>query len=91
MQTIPRIAPVSDLRAKHKEMFDSLSDGPIVLAQRSKPAAVLVSVDEWDSTAEELKRLRRIIKADAALRRMEAGDFVTEEEFEAGLKDLDLA
>lgn len=91
MQSIPRIMPVSDLRTKHKEMFGTLNEGPIVLAQRSKPTAVLVSVEQWSNTAEELKRLQRIIESDAALARMEAGDYVTEEEYEQILQENGLA
>ena len=48
MQTVPQVVPVSELRNKHCEVFALLNKGPIILAQRSKAAAMLVSVEEWD-------------------------------------------
>ena len=46
-----------------------LDKGPVVLASYSKPAAVLVSVAEWQRVADELATLRlaaeaRLIKAE---------------------------
>lgn len=60
MIDVPKIVPVSDLRYKHREVFESLDEGPVVLAQRSREAAVLVSVDEWRKIAEQLKQLEQL-------------------------------
>jgi prevent-host-death family protein len=76
MHNMPQIVPVSDLRTKHIETFGLLKRGPVVLAQRSRPAAVLVSFEEWDETANELARLRRIVAADRHFAAMKAGDYV---------------
>lgn len=57
MQTMPQVVPVSELRNHHREVFDLLDKGPIILAQRSKAAAVLVSVEEWDRQAKRLQEL----------------------------------
>lgn len=50
----PQIVPVTDLRMKHVQVFELLSKGPVILAQRSRPAAVLVSVELWDRLMERL-------------------------------------
>jgi PHD/YefM family antitoxin component YafN of YafNO toxin-antitoxin module len=52
---IPKIIPVTDLRMKHIEVFGMLDNGPVILAQRSRPAAVLVSVQQWDRLMERLE------------------------------------
>lgn len=57
MQTMPQVVPVSELRNHHREVFERLANGPIILAQRSKAAAVLVSVEEWDRQAKRLQEL----------------------------------
>lgn len=78
MQTVQQIVPISDMKLKHGTVLSLLKKGPVVLAQRSRPAAVLVSVKEWDETAKELARLRRL-RLDMLERRsleMQAGDYV---------------
>jgi prevent-host-death family protein len=51
MPTMPQVVPVSELRNHHRAVSELLDQGPIMLAQRSKAAAVLVSVEEWDRQA----------------------------------------
>jgi prevent-host-death family protein len=69
MATMPKIVPVSELRNRHRAIFALLAKGPILLAQRSKAAAVLVSVEEWERRAKRLEELewreevRRVAKA----------------------------
>ena len=43
-----------------------LTKGPVVLASRSRPAAVLVSVQDWDALITELEELRDIVDLQAA-------------------------
>jgi prevent-host-death family protein len=57
MHTMPQVVPVSELRNHHRRVFGLLDKGPIILAQRSKAAAVLVSVEEWDRQAKRLQEL----------------------------------
>ena len=82
----PQIIPVSELRTKHVKVFGMLAKGPIVLAQRSRPAAVLVSVAEWDQQADELARLQRIIQGDQAKAAINAGRYADHDEVIAALK-----
>ena len=49
MNIMPDVVPVSHLRTHHRELFHQLEEGPVILVQRSKPAAVLVSVAEWNA------------------------------------------
>jgi prevent-host-death family protein len=73
MQTMPQLVPVSELRYNHREVFRKLQSGVILLAQRSKPAAVLVSVEEWDRRARRLIELEGLLEAKQALERVDAG------------------
>lgn len=65
MQIIPDVIPVSQLRTHHKAVFEQVQHGPVILAQRSKPAAVLVSVADWN------ERERRIEILEAQLKYLE--------------------
>lgn len=73
MQTMPQLVPVSELRYNHREVFRMLKNGAILLAQRSKPAAVLVSVEEWDRRARRLIELEGLLEAKQALARIDDG------------------
>jgi prevent-host-death family protein len=57
----PQIEPVSNLVKDHKAVFAKLGSGPVFLAQRSKPAAVLVSIDEWTEVVNRLEELQDIV------------------------------
>jgi PHD/YefM family antitoxin component YafN of YafNO toxin-antitoxin module len=48
---------VSGFRDKYDAVLKKLSDGPVLLLQRSRLAAVLVSHEEWNRIAMRLKRL----------------------------------
>ena len=64
MLKTPQIEPVTNFLKDHKAVLKKLQTGPIFLAQRSKPTAVLVSVDDWDHIVEELEHYRLITLAD---------------------------
>ncbi len=63
MEKIQQIVPVTDLRLHHLHVFELLGNGPVVLAQRSRPAAVLVSLEQWDRTAEIIEDLADTVDA----------------------------
>lgn len=82
MNAIPQIVPVSELRMKHIDVFGMLANGPVVLAQRSKPAAVLVSIEQWDTHAALLEELRDLVDVlEARLAFSQSGEKL--EEFDA--------
>src|SRR5262245_12349014 len=62
MQIIPDVVPVSQLRDNHKQIFNQIAQGPIILAQRSRPAAVLVSVADWNAREKRLEILEARLK-----------------------------
>jgi prevent-host-death family protein len=75
---------VTELRNNYPQLLKKLRKGPVVLAQRSKAVAVIVTPELWDAQADELARLRRIIEADKHFAEMAAGNYVD-------LQDLDKA
>lgn len=82
MNRLPQMTSVTELRNNYPSLIKKLSNGPVVLAQRSKPIAVIVTPEQWDLQADELARLRRIVEADRHFSEMRAGKFVD-------LNDLD--
>jgi prevent-host-death family protein len=84
-EMVPQIVPISDFRIRQAEVLNKLDRGPVYLAQRSKPAAVLLSMNEWEQLQAELKRLRRQKEADRHFAEMRDGNYLTEEELEAQL------
>jgi PHD/YefM family antitoxin component YafN of YafNO toxin-antitoxin module len=57
MYPVPQMAPVSDLKHRHLEVFKRLKSGPVVLANRSQPAAVLISPEKWNAIIEYIDDL----------------------------------
>jgi prevent-host-death family protein len=63
MFPIPELVGISDLRLRQNEILNKLSDGPVVLTQRSKAVAVIVSPEQWNQLVGELEDLRDILAA----------------------------
>src|SRR5215213_6635668 len=55
MNWIPELLPISELRLHQNEVLGRLKDGPVVLTQHSRAAAVLVSVEQWNAREEKLR------------------------------------
>ena len=55
---IPDVVPISQMREPAK-IFEQVQKGPVILTQRSKSAAVLVSINEWN----ERERYVEILEA----------------------------
>ena len=69
MDKIQQFVPITDMRLRHSQVLALLDNGPVILAQRSKPAAVLVNVDMWDRIAEYVDELEATVDAlDAKLK-----------------------
>ncbi|MBV7326674.1 type II toxin-antitoxin system prevent-host-death family antitoxin [Chloroflexi bacterium TSY] len=71
MNTLPQIEPITRLQRDHNSILSQLTNGPVILTQRSKPAAVMISPSEWDKIAKELKRLRHQEWCDRVSREMD--------------------
>lgn len=63
MHPIPQMESVTSLRNHYNSLIARLRDGPIVLSQHAKGAAVLVSIEEWNQIAKRLKILEGLLEA----------------------------
>jgi len=59
MEKVQQIVPISQLRTAQNEILALMDKAPVVLAQRDRPRAVLVSVTDWDAAAAQLQRLKQ--------------------------------
>lgn len=84
---IPEYTPISTLQKNYVGIVKKTEFGPVILAQYSKPVAVLLSPVDYERLAGmevELQRLQRIVTADKHFSEMRAGDYVDmTEEIEA--------
>ena len=86
LNLVPQIEPVTRLARDHKEVFRLLKKGPVILAQHSKAAAVLVNVNTWNETLRRLEYLERLATGDQASAAIRGGVYDTEEDVEAGFQ-----
>lgn len=63
MYPVPQMAPISDLKHRHLDVFKRLKQGPVILANRSQPAAVLISPERWNAIVEYIDDLECGIEA----------------------------
>ncbi|MEZ4713561.1 MAG: type II toxin-antitoxin system prevent-host-death family antitoxin [Caldilineaceae bacterium] len=61
MQRMPEVVPISQLRDPAK-IFSQIKKGPVILTQRSKSTAVLVSIDEWNLREHHIEILEARLK-----------------------------
>ena len=73
----PQIEPVSNLIRNYLAIFAKLKNGPVFLAQRSKPAAVLVSLEEWTETANRLAQLEGLLASKRVVAAIDRGEMTT--------------
>jgi prevent-host-death family protein len=66
MSALPRIVPISDLRQDAAGIIRSFGDSrePVVITQRGRAAAVLVSVQSYRQTQNELRILKMIARSE---------------------------
>ena len=57
MLILPQMEVISNLKNHSTQVLAKIRRGPVLLMQRSKPAAVLVSVAEWERTSQRLAEL----------------------------------
>ena len=85
MAKVPDIVPVSDLRQDAAAVLKRLrgSRDPLVITQRGRAAAVMLSVDEYERAEEERRILRALARGE---REIEAGTGLS---LESVLRDAD--
>lgn len=66
MSKFPAIVPISDLREDAANILDRMkkSHEPVVITQRGRAAAVMVSVEEYERAAHEREVLRLLAQGD---------------------------
>lgn len=69
MSTLPAIIPISDLRQDTAGIIKRVtaSDEPVVITQRGRATAVLVSADAYERTQHENEILRILARGDAEI------------------------
>jgi prevent-host-death family protein len=87
MAALPSVRPISDLRLRQAEVLEETRQGPVILAHRGRAAAVLVSLERWNSLVGELEDLRDVVEVLEAKQRVAAGEerLISLEELEAEL------
>lgn len=61
MNKLPQMASVADLKHRHLEVFARAAQGPVVVANRSKPAVVIVAPALWDNLMQQLEDLQDVV------------------------------
>jgi prevent-host-death family protein len=66
MSRVPAIVPISDLREDAANILDRMkkSHEPVVITQRGRATAVMVSVEEYERSAHEREILRLLVQGD---------------------------
>ena len=66
MSKVPAIVPISDLRKDAANILEQMkrSHDPVVITQRGRATAVLVSVEEYERSAHEREILRLLAQGD---------------------------
>jgi prevent-host-death family protein len=66
MSKVPAIVPISDLREDAANILDRMkkSHEPVVITQRGRAAAVMVSVEEYERSAHERQILLLLVQGD---------------------------
>ena len=63
VNAIPETVNISELRQRQNELLGRLDSGPVLLVQYSTPAALLVSVGQWNRLADDLEDLEDTVTA----------------------------
>ena len=91
MERVSNIVPVAELRNKYLKIFAMAKQEPVFLAVRSRPQAVLISVEQWNTIVEELDMLWAEREAALAKLKIATGEskveHLTEKELEAWLTE----
>jgi prevent-host-death family protein len=79
MSALPDIVPITDLRANAAGVIKRAADSqaPVVITQRGRAAAVVVSAKAYERTQHELEILRALAKGEAEIEAGEGADLDT--------------
>jgi prevent-host-death family protein len=76
MARVPAIVPVSDLRQGAAEVLDQVrkSRQPVVITQRGRAAAVMISVESYEENEREREILRLIAQGEREIKKGKGHD-----------------
>lgn len=77
---ITQVEPVSQLQRGYQSVLDKLPKGPVILSNYGKAAAVLLSVDDYDSMRHQIAMYERQFTGDRAV---QADEWLTDDEVTA--------
>ena len=92
MQELFQTVAVGEMKSHPNATFRMAEKGPVVVMSRSVPKAVVVNPDEWNRIAAEMREYKRLHAAmlKQRSREMDDGDYMTQEQLEAGLQERGL-
>jgi prevent-host-death family protein len=87
MNAVPETIPISELRQRQNEILSKLYDGPVLLTQHGRAAAVLVDPEQWNWLVEAFEDLHDALEVRQIKARIDAGEeeVIDWAEFEADL------
>jgi len=68
---IPQIEPMTSLVSDYKDFISKLTNGPVILSEQNRPAAVLLSVSEYEKMATRLGQFELLREAKRNLAKAE--------------------
>ena len=79
MAKIPQIVPVTDLRQDAAAVLKKLRDSrePLIITQRGRAAAVMLSVEEYERESSERQLLRLLARGEKEIKAGEGFDLDT--------------
>ena len=86
MLILAQTEKISTLKTSYESVLAKLTKGPVLLMQRSKPAAVVVSVAEWERASRRLAELEEREMVRQRLQRANPTTDVSLEHFVAELE-----
>jgi prevent-host-death family protein len=72
VERVPELIPISDIRQRQVEILGRLANGPVILTQHGRAAAVMLSPAEYNRLIDALEDLQDAL--DAAAARQESGE-----------------
>jgi PHD/YefM family antitoxin component YafN of YafNO toxin-antitoxin module len=57
ISVLPQVEKISVLKSNQEAVLAKVKRGPVLLMQRSNPAVVMVSPEQWDAVAQRLREL----------------------------------
>jgi prevent-host-death family protein len=65
IRAVPPIRPISSLRQDQDSILNAMDKEPVILSQRGRERAVLVSVEQWNQMVALLEMYQGIWRAEA--------------------------